>query len=204
MALARTALRPARRRRSARARATEAGWLAALAQRWFRAPAALGGPADPARGFRDVSVAALGLSPDPRDPAARRTASGTYRLIAVPPCAALRTVAERLGVEASVGGGLLVVGTGGRPGEAVAVLVLGPLVQVALDAVPWLLVRALTTPRADPLLPAEPTVAVRGKPVVAAPRRTRPLDIPQHARRLPSWRSPKPTTRRRAARRATE
>lgn len=180
----------------------EAGWLAALAQRWLRTPTALGGPEDASRGFRDVDVAALGLSPDPRHRTVRRTASGTYRLLPVPPCAALLRAAEHLGAEASIGGGLLVIGTGGETGEAVAVLVLGPLVQVALGTVPWSLVRALSTPGTDPLLPVGPRTDVRGKPARTAPgqKRGSTPSTPQHARRLPSWRSPKPTTRRRDAR----
>lgn len=150
-----------------------------------------------------MSVAGLGLAPDPHSETVRRTASGAYRLLPVPPCAALRRAAERLGAEASLSGGLLVVGTGGEPGEAVAVLVLGPLVQVALDAVPWPLVRALTTPDADPLVPTESPVEMPCEtPVSKAPRRASTPATPQHAHRLPSWRSPKPTTRRRDVRRA--
>lgn len=184
------ACRPSQARRRAQARATETGGLAARAQRWLLTPPGLGGPADAAGGFRGLTVAALGLCADPQRPAVQRTASGAYQLLPVPPCAALRAAAERLGVGASIGG-LLVVGTDEAPEEAVAVLVLGPLVQIPLDAVPWPLVRALTTPRVDPLLTLEtPTEALK-------PRRGATTDAPQRARRLPSWHSPKPTTRRR-------
>lgn len=188
--------RPSRARRRAQARATEAGWLAARAQTWFLTPAPLGGPADAARGFRDLTVADLGLCADPQHPTVRHTASGAYRLLPVPPCAALHAAAERLGAEASVGGGLLVVGMDEAPEDAVAVLVLGPLVQIPLDAVPWTLVRALTTPRADPLVPAAAPAMPTAE--VPMPRRAAATpDTPQRARRLPSWRSPKPTVRRR-------
>ena len=199
-ALASRALRAVVMQRQARARQVEAEHLGALAQRWLRSPAVLGGSADPAASFRSLTVAALGLRADPRHPDVRHTATGTYRLIPVAPCAMLCASAARVRAEASVGGGLLVVGTGGAPDAAVAVLVLGPLVQIPLPAVPWAWVRALTTPASDPLATSEAPTEV------PPARAVRPPD-PQRARRMPSWRSPKPTTRRRdtpASRRAAE
>ena len=125
----------------------------------------------------------------------RRTAVGTYRLVPVAPCSTLDGCAARVGAQVCASGGLLVVGTCEVPGEAVAVLVLGPLVQIRLPAVPWGWIRHLTTPATDPLMPpAMPDPAV-------VP--TRPLHtLPQRERRMPSWRSPKPTTRRRGVPRA--
>lgn len=159
----------------------------------------LGGPADAARGFHGLTVDMLGLPADPQHPTVRHTASGTYRLLPVPPGAALDAAAERLGTETPAGGGLLVVGTGEAPEDAVAVLVLGPLVQVPLDAVPWPLVRTLMTPPIDPLLPAEAPAEESPEPAVEAPapRRVTETGTPQRERRMPSWRSPRPTTRRR-------
>ncbi|HEX9951473.1 MAG TPA: hypothetical protein VGB53_06865 [Rubricoccaceae bacterium] len=151
----------------------------------------------PIDGFAVLSLDCLGLAADPRRPDVRRTAVGTYRLVRVAPCAVLDRYGARVGAEACTGGGLLVVGTCEAPDQAVAVLVLGPLVQVRLRAVPWAWIRSLTTPATDPLrslATPEPTVAP-----------ARPLHtLPQRERRMPSWRSPKPTTRRRGARRATE
>ncbi len=188
--------RPSEARRRAQARATEAGWLAARAQLWLRTPALLGGPTDETRGFHDLTVDMLGLRPDVQQPTVRHTASGSYRLLPVPPCAALTAAAARLCTEAPAGGGLLVVGTGDVPEDAVAVLVLGPLVQISLDAVPWTLVRALTTPQIDPFLPTPAEMVA--EPVLKAPaRRHAAAGTPQRERRMPSWRSPMPPTRRR-------
>lgn len=182
---------PSVRRRQTAARACEAGRLAARAQTWFRSPVVLGGCEAPETGFAGVTFAALGLASDARG--VRHTAVGRYRLIPVAPCATLAGCARLVGTDEPVAGGLLVVGTGETP--AVAVLVLGPLVQVTLPQVPWGWIRSLTTPATDPLLPAEPVAAPAALPMHARPQRER---------RMPSWRSPKPTMRRRDSRRAPE
>ena len=138
----------------------------------------------------------------------RRTAVGTYRLVPVAPCAILDRYAASVGADPCTSGGLLVVGTCERPDEAVAVLVLGPLVQVRLPAVPWAWIRDLTTPATDPLMPPATAVAPATDPLTTpatAVAPARPLHtLPQRERRMPSWRSPKPTTRRRGTRRAPE
>jgi hypothetical protein len=179
--------------RRAEARADEAGWIAAAAQRWALTPAALGGPSETAGAFRALTFADLGLPADPAHPDVRRTAVGTYRLLAAP-SDALDSYATHLGTDVAAGG-LLVVGTDDAPEDAVAVLVLSPLVQVRLSAVPWAWVRALTTPAADTLVAAAPSKPAPGP--VRAVVRTPALVRPQHERRMPSWRSPKPPTRRR-------
>jgi hypothetical protein len=121
----------------------------------------------------------------------RRTPAGTYRLVPVAACGLLDGCAALIDVEAAAGGGLLVVGTDETPDEAVAMLVLGPLALVRVLEVPWEWIRQLTTPAADPL--GIDRVALPEPTVVYVPAGGRP----QHDRRMPSWRSPKPTTRRR-------
>jgi hypothetical protein len=180
--------------RRAEARADEAGWIAAAAQRWALTPAALGGPSEPAGAFRGLTFADLGLAADPARADLRRTAVGTYRLLAAEGDV-LDSYATNLGTEVAAGG-LLVVGTDEAPEDAVAVLVLGPLVQVRLPAVPWAWVRALTTPTADPLVAATPPKPTRAPGRAVVVRTPAPIR-PQHERRMPSWRSPKPPTRRR-------
>ena len=182
------------------ARATEAGWVASLAQQWFRSPVILGGADAPASGFAGLTFDALGLTAALHHPDVRRTAVGTYRLVPVAPCAALDRYAASVGADPCTSGGLLVVGTCERPDEAVAVLVLGPLVQVRLPAVPWAWIRRLTTPAVDPLMPLMPLATPATAVAPARPLHT----LPQRERRMPSWRSPKPTTRRRGTRRAPE
>lgn len=185
---------PLRRRQHAEARAREAGWLAERAQQWVRSPAALGGPESPDTGFAGLTFDMLGVSADARD--VRHTAVGVYRLIPVAPCATLAGCARLIGAEEPATGGLLVVGTGETPDVAVAVLVLGPLVQVTLPTVPWGWIRALTTPTADPLLPAETEPVI--EPVAETAAESRPMHVcPQRERWMPSWRSRMPTTRRR-------
>ena len=200
-----------RARRLVEARAIEAGHIGALAQRWSLTPAMLGGPILPGEGFGAVTFDTFGLAHDPAHADVRHTAVGSYRLIPVAPCATLSGCAALAGTEAPAGGGLLVVGTGEDPADAVAVLVLGPLVQVRLPAVPWAWVRELTTPETDPLAARVKTPAPVGAPVVEAlvseaPARIeapatrttrRAVDLPQRHRTMPSWRSPKPMTRRR-------
>ena len=175
-------------------REAEAGFVAAAVQRWLVTPAVLGGPAAGRVRFDAVTFDTLGLACGAAR--VRRTAAGTLRLIPVAPCAMLDGCAALVGSERPDAGGLLVVGTCETPGDAVAVLVLGPLVQVCLPDVPWAWIRALTTPASDPLLPAEP---VATEPVAAEPKGVRvpARPVPQRERRMPSWRSPKPTARRR-------
>jgi hypothetical protein len=191
VALAAVALAGPRARLRAETRAAEAGWIASAAQRWSLSPPALGGPVVPADGFRELTFAGLGLAHDAGRPDLQRTATGTYRLVAVDPCETLDGCAALAHTEAP-SGALLVVGTDEAPEDAVAVLVLGPLVHVRLPRVPWRWIRELTTPATDPLVPA---VAAPSAPDVEyVPATSRP----QRERRLPSWRSPKPTARRRA------
>ena len=177
----------ARARRVVASRETEAGHVAALAQRWSRTPAVLGGPVLPGEGFGAVTFDTLGLARDARHASVRRTDIGTYQLLAVAPCAALDGLAATADTPPPAGGGLLVVGTCERPEGAVAVVVLGPLVQIRLPDVPWAWVRDLMTRAVTPTacLPA---------PVPAARPATggRPRQ-----RAMPSWRSPKPTRRQR-------
>ncbi len=187
----------ARRRREVRA--AEAGWIAAAAQRWSLTPAVLGGPAAADAGFAGLDFAALGLSHDARHADVRHTPSGTVRLLPIAPCATLDGCAALLGTDVAAGGGLLVVATDATPEDAVAVLVLGPLVQVRLPHVPWTWVRNLMDAADAPApAPSVPAPAVSA-PVVRAPRRPGipATALPQRERRMPSWRSPKPTTRRR-------
>ena len=189
-ALATAVLAGPRAARRLRVRVAEAGFVAAAVQRWLVTPAALGGPAAGRVCFDAVTFDTLGLACGARG--ARRTMAGTLRLIPVAPCATLDGCAALVGAERPDAGGLLVVGTCETPGEAVAVLVLGPLVQVRLPDVPWAWIRALTTPTTDPLLP------VLAVPVaVAKAARVPARYVPQRERRMPSWRSPKPTARRR-------
>ena len=172
------------------ARAAEVGFVAAAVQRWSLTPEALGGPAAGRAHFDAVTFDALGLAAGATG--VRRTPLGTLRLLPVAPCATLDGCAALVGTEPPTAGGLLVVGTCETPAEAVAVLVLGPLVQVRLPAVPWAWIRALTTPAVDPLLPAVSTPVA-----VAKAARVPARHVPQSERRMPSWRSPKPTARRR-------
>ncbi|HEX8299203.1 MAG TPA: hypothetical protein VF594_08600, partial [Rubricoccaceae bacterium] len=156
--------------------------MASLAQRWLCSPPVLGGPDVPSEGFAGLTFDMLGLASAAAHPDVRRTVIGTYQLVPIPPGPALDGYAARIGAEACEAGGLLVVGTSETPDEAVAVLVLGPLAQLRLSAVPWGWIRDLTTPAADPLMPPVPTAA----PVVTP---VRPLHtLPQRARRMPSWR----------------
>ena len=181
-----------RARRRMEARAAEVGWTAAAAQRWSLTPAKLGGPSAP--GFGELDFDALGLPHGPRHASVRHTSCGTLRLLPVAPCATLDGCAALLGAEVSAGGGLLVVGTDTVPEDAVAVLVLGPLVQVRLPHVPWAWVRDLMD--APPVAVPAPPVAA---PAMRASKRPRvpAAALPQRDRRMPSWRSSKPTTRRR-------
>lgn len=194
-ALVACALAGPRARRRLEAREAEAGHVAALAQRWSRTPAVLGGPILPGEDFGAVTFDTLGLTRDACHADVRQTAAGTYRLVCAGPGPELSAHAERFGAEAPAGGGLLIVGTRDAPEEAVAVLVLGPLVQVCLPDVPWEWIRRLTTPETDPLAaPAQPATP-EPEPRHEAPRRA--SDLPQRTRRMPSWRSSKPATRRR-------
>ncbi len=181
---------PLLRRRHAAARAREAGWLAERAQQWVRSPAMLGGPESPETGFAGLTFDTLGVAADARG--VRHTGIGAYQLLPIAPCATLAGCARLVGTEEPTTGGLLVVGTGETPDVAVTVLVLGPLVQVTLPTVPWGWIRSLTTPATDPLLPTR--IESAAEPAVLP----RPMHArPQRERRMPSWRSPMPTTRRR-------
>lgn len=187
-----------RARRRMEARGVEAGNIAALAQRWSRTPAVLGGPVLADEGFGAVTFDTLGLHRDAHHARVRHTDIGTYRLLAVAPCETLSGCAALAATEAPAGGGLLVVGTCDQPDEAVAILVLGPLVQIPLPAVPWGWVRRLTTPVADPLMPRASTPSETPAVVTEAPRKkVRASEVPQRARRVPKWRGPMPRTRRR-------
>lgn len=136
-------------RRRLQARAEEAALVAAAVQRWAATPDAWGGGAS--AGIARATLDAVGLANRPLAPGVYATQTGCYRVVPVPPCAQLDRAAARMATEAPVGGGLLVVGTGGASEDAVAVLVLGPLVQVALERVPWAWIRPL---RAVPVMAA--------------------------------------------------
>ncbi len=177
--------------------------MAAAAQRWSLTSPVLGGRTVTADGFEEITFGHLGLAHDRPD--IRRTTVGTYQLLPVAAGAVLDGCAALVGAVALDGGGLIVVGTDEVPEEAVAVLVLSPLIQFRLPFVPWALLHGLTTPSADPLAPA---VRTPDAPEVVAEDQTRPsretatgtrpsAGRPQRERRMPSWRSPKPMERRR-------
>ena len=180
----------ARARCGIEARETEAGHVAALAQRWSRTPAVLGGPVLPGEGFRVVTFDTLGLARDARHAAVRRTDVGTYRLLSVASCEALDGHAASADTPPPAGGGLLVVGTCERPEGAVAVLVLSPLVQILLPGVPWAWIRDLMTRATLPATVRHPASVPSVRQASGGPKRQRAM---------PSWRSPKPTRRRRTA-----
>lgn len=121
-------------RRRTRARADEVALIAAAAQRWRVTPGEWGGPVTDA--FAGASFESLGLPTLPFEPTRRRTANGTYRIVHVPACATLDLAAQRTGLEPN-GDGLLVAGWDPVTGDDIAVVVLGPLVQVPLARVPW-------------------------------------------------------------------
>lgn len=160
------------------ARWTEAGLLAAAAQRWAQTPAAWGGPARPEGwDFSEVTLAALGAS--------EQTRVGTYHLFPIP----ARRWSTRWTGDRDETPGLLVVGAAGPGEQAVAVLAVGGLSVYRLPRVPAACVRALAAPPAPAPAPAETLVVARPTRVPA--RRPRPT---RHRR------TPRPSTQRLPAR----
>lgn len=151
-------------RRSVRrteARWIEAGGIAAAAQHWLATPAEWGGSADDT--FAGVTPDRLGLAPSIADRRAYQTASGCYRLF---PIAPRRWAAAWTATHGHTDApGLIVVGTGDRSEEPVAVLAVGRLFIRRLPRVPIQLVRAIAQPppavMADPSMPSAPTPALR-------------------------------------------
>lgn len=167
-------------RRRARVRDAELANLAAAAQRWRVTPRVLGGPA--ADGFGGVSFDALGLETRLFRPSERRTESGVYRMVPVPPCAAVDAAASRAGLDAG-GDALLVVGHDPVSGHDAAVVVLSPLVQIPLARVPWGWIAELSRREAPAARPAEPLRAP-DRPAPAADRPEAPRPTPL---RLVAW-----------------
>ena len=144
--------------------ADELALLAAAAQRWRLTPAAWGGA--PTDGFAGASFDAIGVERLPLHPGLRRTASGLYRVVPLPPCSALDRAAVRTGLDPG-GDGLLVIGWDPVSGVDQAVVVLSALVQVPLARVPWEWVATLSAaprrppPPASTSLPADPPRPIR-------------------------------------------
>lgn len=186
-------VRDARRRaRRAEARWTEAGIIAAAAQRWLQTPHAWGGA--PVDSFEDVTLQLLGFASALDDSRAYRTPTGRYRLFAIPARQWNATWGLSLGNCAVPG--LIVVGTGGADEESVAVLALGGVIMHRLPRVPFALSRAIAQPSPSPT--AAPATLSAPLPTVT-PRRQLTSRPARHRRtpRLSTQRLPERRRRER-------
>lgn len=141
--------------------------MAARAQTWWRSPRVLGG-ADRRSGYRGLSFRALGLASDSQGRS--WTETGVYRALPVPAGARLAQHAAAFGMDAPVGGALVLgCERGCDSSTAVAVLVIDGLMAIPLPTVPWGWVASLVRRATRPVRAERQRL-----PRLAPPRRSLP------------------------------